>query len=134
MNLSHALALAVSLSLLSSLVVIIVMLAPIRAAAAERCRTADIGAFWARFTVLMLLIVPLLFVLLFASPPPAGASDGMTELIWRTLAAALSGHVLVLGIVAFNLARPGAVLRGGTPASRNDYEFWGDRDAGRPAP
>jgi hypothetical protein len=109
MTLSYAILTASAVSVTLSIVVIAIMLVPIRTVTERQCAGPDAAAFWARFTVLMLLLVPLVIVFLFAlSPTAVGIEDTAARLMWRVLTATFVGHVAVLGGVALNFrqARP----------------------------
>jgi hypothetical protein len=126
MIMSQALMLASVISIAISLLVIAVMLSPVRTVTEIRCAGPEAAAFWARFTVLMLILVPFVLVLLFAVPPGlAGAADSPAALVWRTLTAAFLGHVVVLAIVALNFGRGGPGRPEPTRRSQHDGEFWG---------
>jgi hypothetical protein len=105
MSMSLVLVTAISVCLSLSVLVVAVMIAPIRAATAARCAGPVLAQFWARFSVLMLVFIPLLTVLTSAVPTSIGHDDSFASLLWRVLTAAMFGHVAVLVVVALNFGR-----------------------------
>jgi hypothetical protein len=103
-----ALALAVSVSVIISTIVIVVMTEPLRIVLKQLCLDSNATAFWVPFTTIMFYVTPLLFTMLFEGA--LLVPDGVNTL--RTaLAASLFGCFAALLVVGYQIARARPMAR-----------------------
>jgi hypothetical protein len=96
--------LGIVISLFLSAVLSLVILPPTRALLRRLCPSEDMVAFWTRFTVLMLILGPLLVTLIFGVPySELSAKLTTTDLAVRVLTSALVGAFLTLGGIGLRI-------------------------------
>jgi hypothetical protein len=102
MNSLSALALAISVSLIISSIVIVIMTDPLRIVLGQLCLDRNSTAFWIPFTKVMLFITPLLFTLIFES---AVILPELVLTLRTALSASLFGCFAALLVVGYQIAR-----------------------------
>lgn len=91
MDLASVAALGLVVSLALSVILSVVILPPIRSVLRRLCPTGDAVSFWTRFTILMLVLGPLIVTLIFGVPYSEFSSKlSTTDLVIRVLL--WSGH------------------------------------------
>ena len=121
---------AIAVSVGVSTIVVIALRGPLSSVLESLCEGAEGVRFWAVFTVLMLYITPLFFALLFAVPGVGGeAGVTLSQAFTRSLSSVLGGLLVALLAVGWQISR--LSRRVSLPprrTSRNEHEFWGDKD------
>lgn len=102
MSQSLALAILVSVSLLSSAAICAVITKPLRGVLNQLCPGSHATHFWLSFTTLMLFVAPLLFTLLFGA---AVISTNPINIVRTALASSLAGAFAALLVVGYNISR-----------------------------
>jgi hypothetical protein len=103
-DLTTAALIALAVSTGISAVLAIVILQPTRKVLERLCPTQESVSFWMRFTILMLILGPLIVTLVFAVPSSAVASDLVAaDLLVKLFTAALVGAFLTLGAIGLRL-------------------------------
>jgi hypothetical protein len=116
MSLLAVAAIGVVVSLVLSAILGAVILQPIRSTLSSLCATAEAVTFWTRFTILMLVLGPLIVTLVFGVPTGELAerlSD--VDLVIRVLTASLVGSFLTLAGIGI---RMGTLRYRTSPASQ----------------
>lgn len=105
MSALEAMAIAIAISACISTLIVAGLMKPLRAVLRRACPAPESENFWARFTVLMLYLSPLLIALVFGVPyANALAMLDAGELAQRVLSAALFGAFAALGGIGLRLA------------------------------
>src|SRR5262245_41454890 len=100
-----AMAIAVSISLAISTVVLLALMQPLRMLLRRACPATEGENFWMRFTLLMLYLCPLLIALVFGLPMPDGlAQFDASQIAQKVLSPALFGVVAALGVIGLRLS------------------------------
>jgi hypothetical protein len=105
MSALQAMSIAIVISACVSTILVAGLMAPLRAVLRRVCPGPEGENFWARFTVLMLYLSPLLIALVFGVP----YSDALAQLdagalAQRVLSSALFGAVAALGGIGLRMA------------------------------
>jgi hypothetical protein len=103
-----ALALAISVSLISSTIVTVVMTEPLRIVLRQLCLDNNSTAFWIPFTIVMFYVTPLLFTMLFESTL---VLPDLVNTLRTALASSLFGGFAALLVVGYQIARARPVAR-----------------------
>jgi hypothetical protein len=101
-NQASALAIAMSISLVLSTVLMGAIRKPLRGILNHLCPGSDATAFWLSFTTVMLYVTPLMFALMSGN---SGASIELVTLARSALAASLFGSFAALLVVGYQIAR-----------------------------
>jgi hypothetical protein len=104
MSLLAVAAIGVVVSLVLSAILAAVILQPIRSTLSRLCDTAEAVTFWTRFTILMLVLGPLIVTLVFGVPTGELAermSD--VDLVIRVVTASLVGSFLTLAGIGIRM-------------------------------
>lgn len=105
MNALQAMAIAVVISVCVSTVLVAGLMPPLRAVLRRVCPGPEGENFWARFTVLMLYLSPLLIALVFGVPySEALAQLDAGQLAQRVLSSALFGAFAALGGIGLRMS------------------------------
>jgi hypothetical protein len=105
MSALQAMAIAIAISLGISTLVVAGLMAPLRAVLRRVCPGPEGENFWARFTVLMLYLSPLMIALVFGVPYAKVLEQlDAGQLAQRVLSAALFGAFAALGGVGLRMA------------------------------
>ena len=105
MNALQAMAIAVVISACVSTVLVAGLMPPLRAVLRRVCPGPEGENFWARFTVLMLYLSPLLIALVFGVPySEALAQLDAGQLAQRVLSSALFGAFAALGGIGLRMS------------------------------
>lgn len=105
MSALQAMAIAIAISACVSTILVAGLMTPLRGMLRRVCPGPEGENFWARFTVLMLYLSPLLIALVFGVPyTDVLARLDAGELAQRVLAAALFGAFAALGSIGLRMA------------------------------
>jgi hypothetical protein len=114
MSLLAVAAIGVVISLVLSAILAAVILQPIRSTLSRLCTTGEAVTFWTRFTILMLVLGPLIVTLVFGVPTGAFAEKlSDADLLIRVVTASLVGSFLTLAGIGI---RMGTLRYGQSPA------------------
>lgn len=101
----QAMGIAVGVSVLVSTTLVAGLMRPLRALLRRTCPAVEGENFWARFTVLMLYISPLLIALVFGLPyPDALAQLNAGQVVQKVLSASLFGAFVALGGIGLRMS------------------------------
>jgi|HubBroStandDraft_6_1064221.scaffolds.fasta_scaffold47751_3 hypothetical protein len=103
--------LAILGSLILSAVLVMTILPPTRALLGRLCPTEPAVAFWARFSVLMLFLGPLIVTLLFGLPAAEAAQGNAATALVRIVCASLIGGFLTVGGIGVRIGTLRVAMR-----------------------
>jgi hypothetical protein len=105
MSALQAMAIAIAISACVSTILVMGLITPLRAVLRRVCPGPEGENFWARFTVLMLYLSPLLIALVFGVPFSRELAQlDAGELAQRVLSSALFGAFAALGGIGLRMA------------------------------
>jgi hypothetical protein len=104
MSALQAMTIAIAISVLVSTILVAGLITPLRSVLRRVCPGPEGENFWARFTVLMLYLSPLLIALVFGVPYSTALAElDAGELAQRVLSSALFGAVAALGGIGLRM-------------------------------